>query len=784
MAQTVTVRQKILGLALLIMVLSAIVLVCMRMEVTAYTERDDMRSVNVHLLNAHRFERDFITTRKPEYIQLFHGVVRAIDSISQRYNDAPTQHLQAQLEAYKASFRALDTVLRERGLDENSGAEGAFRASVHQIENIINDANELHLLNTMLQIRRYEKDFIMRRQDKYIRSVENSIAKLNEQAAQSQLNAATKHRIASLTGEYARKFSVLVTLFKRVDALDARLNKQFLAVNAALAVIVDHKEHTAATYRTISLSVLLFALILSIGLALRMSRNISEPLVVLSKAAQQVAKGDFSLTVHTRTHDEIKHLADAFNIMVESIRRSTEDLHRSKESVEHKVQEAVATIEQDRSYLAGSVERLLQGIERFAEGDLTTRFPEHEYGEIARVYGGFNHALDKLQDLLLGTHEAVVEAAQAGVIIAEKAYHFSRGAQEQSHQATTAAQSVDEMMRGIAGTLDNINAATMYSRHASDNARKGVETVEHTTHGINAIVAATETMEQQIHRLTERIDKIDEIAGTIREIADQTNLLSLNASIEAARAGEHGRGFAVVADEVKKLADRTAEATKEITATVNGIHKETEGTNTVMRSARASVAKGIEMTHAITYMFEEILNDALQVSNAMAEIQRQSHEQRTMSERVNANVQNITVVVTDSETGIRQLSEIASELKTSMATVYSLLQNFTLSTIRQIDTELHELILHEAREIREAREAREAPHFEPTTSKSSAVLMTAQRQQVRKTGALLGKKYNGGETYAPRTLPPSSAIPFGFAAKSQTSVMDIVPACKPDYIWH
>jgi hypothetical protein len=151
-----------------------------------------------------------------------------------------------------------------------------------------------------------------------------------------------------------------------------------------------------------------------------------------------------------------------------------------------------------------------------------------------------------------------------------------------------------------------------------------------------------------------------------------------------------------VADEVKKLADRTAEATREITSTVSGIHKEASGANTAMRLARESVSKGIELTHAITYMFEEILNDALQVSSAMAQIQEQSHEQRTVSERVNANVQNITAVVLDSELSIKQLADIAGELKTSMATVYSLLQNFTLSTVQQIDREVHDIIIREA----------------------------------------------------------------------------------------
>jgi urease gamma subunit len=307
---------------------------------------------------------------------------------------------------------------------------------------------------------------------------------------------------------------------------------------------------------------------------------------------------------------------------------------------------------------------------------------------MARLYTGFNHALEKVQNLLLTTHEAVVEAAQAGIIIAEKADDFSLGAQEQSQQAAIAAASVDEMMRSITHTIDYINAAAVSSHHASENARKGVETVEHTANGINAIVTATKEMETQIVRLTDRIAKIDEIAGAIREIADLTNLLALNASIEAARAGEHGRGFAVVADEVKKLADRTSDATKEITATISGIHKEAKSANAVMATARLSVSKGIEMTQTITYMFEEILNDALQVSDAMNDVQHQSRQQRTMSEQVNANVQNITTVVMESELSIKHLAEIARELKTSMAVMYESLQNFTLSTVHQIDDDI------------------------------------------------------------------------------------------------
>ncbi|TAE23814.1 MAG: HAMP domain-containing protein [Candidatus Kapaibacterium sp.] len=720
-ALTFTLRQKILGLAFLLLFLSSAVIICMRMEVVAYSERDSMRSVSVALLNAHRFERDFLTTRSAKEQQQFQAAMQRIDSLLTMSNAEQMQTLQASIHHYTATFHELSRIIEQRGINENTGAEGSFRKSVHAMENLINANNELHLMNLMLQIRRHEKDFIMRRKPKYVAEVEHTLGELRTATTRTGIAPAQAQQIVALSGVYHQNFLSLVTLFVRIDSLDNRLTTSFLAINTHLESIVDEKERIASAYRNVSLGVIVFALMLGIGIALRMSQNISAPIVVLSAAARKVAKGDFSIKVETQTRDEIRHLGNAFNQMTDSIRTTTTALHEEKHSVEQKVREATATIEQERSSLAANVAHLVQGIEHFAQGDLTTRFAANDASEIAHVYRSFNQALTNIQELLLSTNEAVVEAAQAGVIIAEKSQTFAAGAEQQSKSAATAARSVEEMMQGIATTLDNINAATLYAQHASQNARKGVETVEHTASGINAIVVATRTMQAQILRLTERIEKIDEIAGTIKEIADQTNLLSLNASIEAARAGEQGRGFAVVADEVKKLADRTTAATKEITQTVNGIHQETKDTNTVMQEARSTVAKGIELTHSITYMFEEILNDSLQVSGAMAEIQHQSHAHRTMSEQVNADVQDIAAVVVDAETDVRRLAEVADELKSSMSTIYNLLQNFTLSTMQQIEHEL-------GRSFFEKNAESNADHT-PANTPSEAI---AQRPHLRK----------------------------------------------------
>lgn len=681
-----SIRYKILGLALLLLLVSGVAVAFMRLEIRAYSQRDEMRQMSVHLLNAHRFERDFLTARDSSLAQSFFASLDKFDeTLAVIDNDDDNiAALERQSKSYALSFQNLVQSLRRRGLDEKSGAEGAFRRRVHTIEELVNKANELRLMNTMLQTRRSEKDYILRRQEKYVEAVKANIALLREQTAASALDVSTKAAIAQLSDEYLQSFVALVELFRRVDMLDARINNEFLAMNVLLDSLVEAKERAAATYRTASLAALTLAFVFCVIIAVRISHNIAQPIIDLKTAALKAAAGDFDAEIaRVKTRDEIHDLSESFRAMLQSIRQGREELYAEKQSIERKVQEAVATIERDRAYLADNVEEFLRGIERFAEGDVSARLQEPTDADDARgmyrLFRAFNGAMERLRDLLLAVQIAVNKASEAGAVIAEKASRLSLGAGEQTRHASIATQSVTEMMRHIAHTLDFIYAAAVGAEDASANARKGVETVEHTANGINAIVGATKEMELQMTRLTERIGKIDEIAGAIREIADQTNLLALNASIEAARAGEHGRGFAVVADEVKKLADRTGEATKEITATIAGIHRETESANGVMTKARHAVARGIEMTQSITYMFEEILNDAIQVSEAMKDVEHESAAQRAMSEQVNANVQTIAAVVMESELSAQDLARIAETLQISMSAIEESLRHFTLS---------------------------------------------------------------------------------------------------------
>lgn len=329
-----SIFHKILGLALLILALGGVVIVFLRLEVNAYIQRDEARRLNVHLLNAHRFERDFLVSRKQSHGDAFYSSVNALNAIIIQQDKGLENSLRPAVNAYSVSFAHLAQIMSQRGLNENVGAEGTFRKSVHAIEKIVGDAGQLELMNLLLQTRRYEKDFIMRRQTKYIDNVKKSLVALRTRTQQTSLPVSTKNAIDSLSRSYEENFTLLVNLFTAIDRYDGQLQHEFTDIDKAIGLIVAAKEQAAMRYRMASLLVLILSFVVGVGLAIRMARNISRPLVRLTKAVEHVAEGNFHELTQPNSQDEIGRLTTSFNIMVGNIRSSNQALQDEKISVE------------------------------------------------------------------------------------------------------------------------------------------------------------------------------------------------------------------------------------------------------------------------------------------------------------------------------------------------------------------------------------------------------------------------------------------------------------------
>jgi methyl-accepting chemotaxis protein len=213
---------------------------------------------------------------------------------------------------------------------------------------------------------------------------------------------------------------------------------------------------------------------------------------------------------------------------------------------------------------------------------------------------------------------------------------------------------------------------------ASETAREGGAIVEDTLSRMRSIADSVRETAHKVQELGARSDQIGKIVGVIDDIADQTNLLALNAAIEAARAGEQGRGFAVVADEVRKLAERTTKATKEIAEMIEAVQGETRTAVEKMRSGTVQVEAGVEMTSKAGSSLNDIIDQAEHVGEMVTHIATAATEQSSATEPVNANMDQINRLASESADGAQQSAKACEQLSSLALELQSIVGRFTL----------------------------------------------------------------------------------------------------------
>ncbi len=452
-------------------------------------------------------------------------------------------------------------------------------------------------------------------------------------------------------------------------------------------IYINDVEEEIATLTSRIMLFLSFAIVLILGFGYYWAIKISNPIKKLQQAADKVSNGDTDLQVDINSKDELGSLAVSFNKMVNNINANIEEIKSIGAKAEAAAAEAESAKEEamhQQEYLERSTRLILSEMEKFSQGDLTVVVKsDNDNDEIGQLFNGFNKAVENIHIMMQQVTEAVEATASASSEISSSAEEMASGAQEQSAQTTEIATSIEEMTSTILESAKNVGFAEESAKKAGDTAKSGVQKVNETKNGMDRIVLSSKQTGKIISSLANKTDQIGEIAQVIDDIADQTNLLALNAAIEAARAGEQGRGFAVVADEVRKLAERTTKATKEIAQTIKDIQSEATEANNSMRDAGTSVEDGIRLTSEVADILSRILEESGKVVDVVAQVAAASEQQSTVSEEISRNIEVINNVTSESASGIQQVATTAEDLNRLTENLYGIVGKFKLNYAKQ-----------------------------------------------------------------------------------------------------
>jgi len=325
------------------------------------------------------------------------------------------------------------------------------------------------------------------------------------------------------------------------------------------------------------------------------------------------------------------------------------------------------------------INRVAKAMNRVADGDLTTQLRIYANDEIGDLGRNINRMLTSIGEMIASIKSTATHVASASTSLYANSEQIATGNEQVAAQAGTVATASEQMAATSTEIARNCIAAAGSSRQASDLATEGVSVVRETVAGMNRIAERVKDTATTIENLGTRSDQIGEIVGTIEDIADQTNLLALNAAIEAARAGEQGRGFAVVADEVRALAERTSRATKEIGQMIKAIQADTVGAVAAIEEGVDEVERGTNDAAKSGKALEDIFNQISEVTLQINQIATAAEQQSATSMEISHNILQITDVIQTSATFSHDSASSARELSTCADGLQRLVGQFTLA---------------------------------------------------------------------------------------------------------
>ena len=457
-------------------------------------------------------------------------------------------------------------------------------------------------------------------------------------------------------------------------------NEALLAANAGASQDLNVKASQAVT----SMALVGIVSILLAGMfALWMSTSkITRPLVRMIERARALARGDLEVEIDgLDRHDEVGEMANAVQVFktnaIERVRVEKEaSAHRSEIEVERLRVEA----EKNRAAetLTQAMSQLGDGLRRVAGGDLTTRLDQRFPSEFAKIRDDFNAAASKLMETVRAVVTSTTAIHAGSHEISSSSDDLSRRTEQQAARLEEAAAALDEITVTLKKSAEGAKRAAIEVANADDNAKQGAIVVKQAVEAMDAIAKSS--------------NQIGQIIGVIDEIAFQTNLLALNAGVEAARAGDAGRGFAVVASEVRGLAQRSAEAAKEIKSLIS--------------TSSGQVGSGVKLVAESGEALDRIIAQVSKINGIVAEIATSAEQQASGLQQVNSAINQMDETTQKNASMVEESNAASHSLSQETSQLANLVEQF------QVDGRDGDTLRRELRKV--------APHAFAEPAKPSA----------------------------------------------------------------
>ncbi|MBV8836499.1 MAG: methyl-accepting chemotaxis protein [Alphaproteobacteria bacterium] len=585
-------------------------------------------------LLARRAEKDFQLRNDDRYAkrqgESAQVIIGKLAELKKQIEGSAQAALLPQLEAirtgfatYQKEFEILADAKRKLGLDPESGLEGRLRGSVHAIEAKVNEFSEARLNAAMLMMRRHEKDFMLRRDPKYGAEMNHAATEFSTLLAQTNLPAAAKSDIADKLAGYQRDFAAWMEGMNAIIQAQKSMSDSFAKIEPLIDDIhktVEKAEGEAVGAAAASradtnlrIEIGMVAIALGVGLlAFFIGRGVSRPLGAMTDAMRALAAGNLQLAIPgSGRHDEIGEMAGAVEV-----------------------------------FKANAIERLrLEAAAKEAEA----RAAAQRRADMHRLADEFHSAVGGIIETVSAASSQLESAAGTLTKTAQVTLGLSGSVAAASAQASGNVQSVASAAEEMTSSVHEI------SRQVEESARIA-----------GAAVRQAQETDGRINALSHAAGRIGDVVKLITAIAEQTNLLALNATIEAARAGEAGRGFAVVASEVKQLASQTAKATDEIGTQIAGMQTATQESVSAIKEIGATIGRISEIASTIAAAVEEQGAATQEIARNIGEAAKGTAEVASNITDVNRGAGHTGSASSQVLSSARSLSSESSHLKSEV----------------------------------------------------------------------------------------------------------------------